>query len=494
MKSRRIWIGLAAGIVFASLCICAAAIGFGAYYGFGDRVEALISDPVQVIEDSVVLATEPSPTETPFGADIDLRSLFSPVWEARNLLRENFVEQPVDDAVLAQGALDGLTTMLDELGVDIEAIDLPTAALSPQSLAEEAETPDEAVNAFLPYFDLWGQVEYANLEGLTSYEDLMRGSLSGMVAALGDEHTSYLDPQQLQQADLSLDGEYEGIGAWVDPTSEYLTIIAPMEGSPAEAAGLKPGDIVIAIDGDDMTGMDGNAVISRILGPAGSVVVLTIQREVEEAPFDVSVERAAIFVPSVVGEMLEEGIGYIQLTTFGITTSAELENAIRDLLEQTPSGLILDLRNNGGGYLQTSVEVSSQFLSEGIVLHEEFGDGSQQTYDVLNNGLATDINMVVLVNGGSASASEIVAGALQDQGRAILIGETTFGKGSVQVSPALSDNEGALRITVAHWLTPEGRQIHGLGLEPDIVVERTEADFEADLDPQLDAAIDYLIN
>jgi carboxyl-terminal processing protease len=322
----------------------------------------------------------------------------------------------------------------------------------------------------------------------------MQASLRGLVAGLGDAHTGYMDPFQVQQADVSLAGEYEGIGAWVDPTSEYLTIVAPMEDSPAEAAGILAGDRVIAVDGQDMTGVDGNVVISYILGPAGTDVTLTIERDDESEPFDVTVTRAQIVVKSVTGEVLEDNIGYVQLQTFGADTARELSVVLEDLLAQNPVGIILDLRNNGGGYLNTAVEVVSEFIDEGVALHEEFGDGSTQTYDIQGDGLATDIPLIILVNGGTASASEIVAGAVQDYDRGILVGVTTFGKGSVQIGQDLSNGQGALRITIARWLTPDMRQIHGVGLEPDVVVEMTEDDINADLDPQLDAAIQLMLD
>lgn len=494
MKSNRVMIGLVIGVLFAGTLVCATAAGLGIYFGFGERVEAFFENPTQLIEEVVSPATEIPATETPFGADVDLETLFAPVWEARRILHNDFVSQPIDDAILAQGALDGLNGILEQLGVNVAAVDLPSTAPSARDLADEAQTPADIIDDFLPFFTIWGQAEYANLEGLTSYDDLMRASLASMVSSLGDPHTTYLDPAELSQEILGLDGEYEGIGAWVDPTGEYLAIIAPMEGSPAEAAGLQPGDIVVAVDGEDMTGVDGNAVISRIVGPAGSLVVLTIQRDGSAANFDVEIERASIFVPSVQSEILEGNIAYIQLLTFGASTSIELENALSDLLAQNPQGLILDMRNNGGGFLHTSVEVTSQFLSDGIVLFEEFGDGSQQVYDVNEGGLATEINMVVLINGGSASASEIVAGALQDTGRATLIGELSFGKASVQLSPVLENGQGALRVTIAYFLTPNETLLHGVGISPDIEVEFTQEDADAEIDPQLDAAIEFLSN
>ena len=218
--------------------------------------------------------------------------------------------------------------------------------------------------------------------------------------------------------------EYEGIGAWVDITGEYLTIISPMPGSPSEKAGLKPNDKIIAIDGVDMTGLDGEAVRQKVLGPKGSIVTLTIQREGVEEPFDVKVTRDAIIVPMVAGRMLDNNIAYVQLFTFGDDTTPELKDTLSQLLDQNPTGLILDLRNNGGGYLDTAIDVVSQFVDKGIVMQEVYGDGRVENYESKGGGLATQIPMVVLVNEGSASASEIVAGAIQDLGRGYLVGDT----------------------------------------------------------------------
>jgi carboxyl-terminal processing protease len=191
--------------------------------------------------------------------------------------------------------------------------------------------------------------------------------------------------------------------------------------------------------------------------------------------------------------MLDNGVAYIQITTFGDNTTSELTKALTDVMAQNPKGLILDLRNNGGGYLQTAVEVASQFLGDGVVLYEQYGDGKKNTYDVQSGGMATDIPMVVLINEGSASASEIVAGALQDYARATLVGVTSYGKGSVQNWIPLSDNQGAVRVTIAKWLTPNGRTIHEKGLTPEVWVEMTEDDYKNDLDPQLDTAIQTLL-
>jgi carboxyl-terminal processing protease len=323
----------------------------------------------------------------------------------------------------------------------------------------------------------------------------MRGAIDGMMQALGDQHSSYMDPEDYKQANESLEGSYEGIGAYVDTTTEYLTITSPIPGSPAEAAGLLPGDMIIAIDGEDMTGVDAELARRRVLGPAGSTVVLTVLREGEDQPLEFSIVRAKITIASASGEMLEGNIAYFQVTTFGPNTMPELEAALDELMPQNPKAIILDLRNNGGGYLQTSVEVTSQFLSEGVVLYEQFGDGKRTTYEVVPGGVATDtaIPMIVLINEGSASASEIVAGALQDSGRAKLLGTVSYGKGSVQNWIPLTGDNGAVRITIAKWLTPNENTIHEVGLTPDYAVELTEENRLADQDPQLDEAVRILL-
>ena len=355
--------------------------------------------------------------------------------------------------------------------------------------------PGSTDELFIPFWETWDIVHDQFIDQPVDDLSLMRGAISGMLDSLGDQHTSYMDPDQYLQSNMPLDGEYEGIGAWVDTTTEYLTIISPMPNSPAEEAGLLPGDEVIMINGEDMTGIDGSLVIRKVLGPAGSTVVLTIQREGEPETFDVTIVREKIIIPSVVSEMLDDGIGYVQITTFGQDTRTELRNQLKELLAQEPVGLVVDLRNNGGGYLQTAVEIGSEFIGDGVILYEDYGtDQEMEEFKALDGGLATQIPMVLLINEGSASASEIVAGAIQDYQRGPLIGATTFGKGSVQNWIPLSNEQGAVRVTIARWLTPDKRQIHEVGLEPDYPVEFTEDDFLNDLDPQLDKAVEILLD
>jgi carboxyl-terminal processing protease len=315
-----------------------------------------------------------------------------------------------------------------------------------------------------------------------------------MIDALGDDHSSYMDPKTYQDANDSLAGEYEGIGAWVDTTADYLTIISPIPGSPADKAGMEPGDKIIAIDGEDMTGIDAELVRQRVLGPAGSTVVLTVAREGESEPLEFSITRDKIVIKSATGEMLENNIGYVQITTFGDKTTPELRAALAELMAQNPKGLVIDLRNNGGGYLQTSVEVASEFIGDGVILYEQYGDGERTTYRALTDGQATEIPLIVLINEGTASASEIVAGAIQDYGRGKLVGVTSYGKGSVQNWVPLNNNQGAVRVTIAKWLTPNERTIHGEGLQPDVEVERTDEERQSDIDSQLEKAIEVLLD
>jgi carboxyl-terminal processing protease len=272
-----------------------------------------------------------------------------------------------------------------------------------------------------------------------------------------------------------------------------LTIVSPIEGSPAAAAGLQPGDTVIAIDGEDMTGVAPEQARLKVLGPEGTKVTLTVTREGKPDPLEFVITRAKITIHSAEGKMLENDIAYIDINTFGERTTQELRGALDLLLKQNPRGIIIDLRNNPGGYLSTAVEVSSEFIDKGVILYEQYGDERRDEHKALGNGQATDIPLVVLINEGSASAAEILAGALQDYDRATLVGVKSYGKGSVQNWVPLSNNQGAARVTIARWLTPKERLIDHLGLEPDVVVEMTPEDFEAGRDPQLDVAMETML-
>ena len=376
---------------------------------------------------------------------------------------------------------------------------LPFADVIPQlepptvTVEQQEATSSELQTIFQPFWEAWNIVHERYVDQPIDDVALVRGAIRGMMDALGDKQTFYMDPVVYESETSSLSGEYEGIGAYVDLDGEFLTIISPIEGSPAEAAGLKPGDAIIAIDGEDMTGSTPEEVRQRVLGPAGTEVKLTITREGESEPLEFLITRARIVVPSVTGEMREDGIAYIDINTFGDKTTGELDTALEAVLRQNPRGIIIDLRNNPGGYLNTAVEVASEFIDDGVILYEQYGDGKRDTFRALGNGRATDLPIVVLINEGSASASEILAGALQDYGRATLVGVQSYGKGSVQQWVPLSNNEGAARVTIAKWLTPEERAIDGIGLSPEVYVAMSSEDYEAERDPQLDAATETIL-
>ncbi len=356
------------------------------------------------------------------------------------------------------------------------------------------QTSQDTTTLFKSFWQAWDLVHQQYVDQPLDDQTLMRGAIKGMVDALGDTHSSYWDPKIFAAATADLNGRtYDGIGAWVDTTGEFLKIISPMPNSPAQKAGLKSGDMVIAVDKEDMTGQPGDVVLKRVLGDAGTNVTLTIVRQGEKEPFDVTIQRAHITVPQVEGKILDNNIAYVRLYTFGDTTGAELQKYLQQFLPQKPAGLILDLRDNGGGYLDTAITVVSEFIkSPDVVMYEQYGDGTRTTYKAEPNGLATDIPLVVLVNQGTASASEITAGAIQDYGRGKLVGMKTYGKGSVQQINLLKDDGGAVRITVARWLTPKERQINKVGLAPDVVIDLTADDIQNNRDPQLDKAVELL--
>ena len=404
------------------------------------------------------------------------------------LLTGSFAGGFVTRHMLAQS--DMFPGFSDSAHPDITFVHPPTQ--SPPTAEQNATTPEELQTLFSPFWETWNLVHSQYVSQPVDDVALMQGVINGMLQTLDVGLNYYNNAEDLQESNDLLNGkDYEGIGAYVDTQGEYLTIVSPIKDSPAAKAGLRPDDVVIAIDGEDMTGVNPEDARQKVLGPAGTDVILTILRE-GESPFDVVITRAEITTPLIESEMRDDGIAYVRLNTFGNTADAELRKALEELLAQNPTGLILDLRYNGGGYLDQGIAVTSEFLpGDAVVVYEKFGDGSFKENKSSGIGVAVDIPMVVLVNEGTASASEIVAGALQDYGRATLVGSITFGKGSVQSVNMLSD-QGAVAITSAEWLTPQKRLIEGTGLTPDVYVELTQEDFENNLDPQLDAAVETL--
>jgi carboxyl-terminal processing protease len=350
----------------------------------------------------------------------------------------------------------------------------------------------EANDAFGPLYQTWEIIHSKYVDQPVDDTQLIQGAIDGMMQSLGDENSTYMDPATFESASSSLDG-YEGIGASVDVTGEYLKIIGIFAGSPAEKAGLEPGDEIIKVNGVDMTGKSPSDARDLLLGPAGSHVQLSVRRPGGSELLEFDIVRAKIDPPVVESRMLEHGIAYLYLSIFSESAVPQVKDALSTLLEQDPTALILDLRGNVGGYVTSAVDIGTQFLTKDTLLfYEKSGDGREIRYYAKDGGMATDIPMIVLVDGHSASAAEIVAGAIQDHARGKLVGMTTYGKGSVQEWIPLMNNMGAVRITVSLWYTPNGRQIAKQGLTPDVEVGFTEEEFQAGKDPQLDRAIALL--
>jgi carboxyl-terminal processing protease len=342
-------------------------------------------------------------------------------------------------------------------------------------------------DSFSPFWEVWDVVHTRYFEQPIDDELLIEGAIGGMLAVLDDPHTRYLSPEDQALSLENMSGEIQGIGAEVSEEEGHIVIVSPIEGSPAEAAGLQPGDILLTADSVELSGMSVIEAAQLVRGPKGTVVVLGIERDGQR--FEVSIERDTVKIASVRGEMLEENLAYVRLTQFGENSDEELEELLATLTAQNPAGLILDLRRNPGGSLETAVNIADQFLPEGVILYERFGNGRQTVFDSSDNGLADDLPLAVLIDEGSASASEVLAGAIQDRERGVLIGQTSFGKGTVQSWQELS-NGGGLRITTARWLTPNDSWIHELGVTPDYFIPAAE---DGEEDAQLEAAVDFLL-
>ena len=352
-------------------------------------------------------------------------------------------------------------------------------------------TPDEAKEIFAPFWETWDLVHTRYYDQPVDDELLTEGAIDGMLAVLGDDHTRYLSPADEEAARQSMSGEFQGIGAEVEGRDGYITVVSPIEGSPAEAAGLQPGDRLLQADGVDLTGMDVIDAAALVRGPAGTAVLLLIERGEEQ--FELEIVRAVVALKSVRSEIMDGNIAYLRLNRFGDKSDEELSEALAELMAANPDGLILDLRRNPGGALNTAVDIADEFLDKGIVLRERFGNGNERLYESTNKGLAEEVPLVVLIDEGSASASEVLAGAIQDEGRGILIGQTTFGKGTVQTWQSLS-NGGGVRLTIARWLTPDKTWVHKEGLDPDYFIPLPEFDPDVEFeDTQLQAAIDFLL-
>ena len=353
------------------------------------------------------------------------------------------------------------------------------ATLAPPIAANTA--PPNVASDFKVFWEVWGLVdsEFYHKEPL-NYKKMTYGAIEGMLRSLGDDYTGFDEPVNAAARQERLSGQFEGIGAYVEFKDGKLLIVSPIEESPAEKAGILAGDQVLKVDGQELApqleGIDPAEAAAKaasiIRGPKGTPVVLTVFRADTNETREFTITRDAIPLISVRTKLVAGNIAYVQVSEFKGTTTEELDKALTTVLQQQPAGVILDLRNNPGGYLHIAREMLGRFLPDGVALKEEFSDGSISNLDIINSGgppRLLDVPMIVLTNGGSASASEIVVGALRDRQRATLVGEKTFGKGSVQAIKQLSDKSSA-RITIARWLTPNGDEIHKKGIEPQVYV------------------------
>ncbi|KKP98346.1 MAG: Carboxyl-terminal protease [Parcubacteria group bacterium GW2011_GWD2_38_12] len=347
---------------------------------------------------------------------------------------------------------------------------------------------------FSLFWDVWKDVEDSYVDkNRINREDMVYGAISGMVKSLGDPYTVFLDPKEAKKFKDDVSGSFEGIGAEIGLRKNIITVISPLKDTPAEKAGLRAGDKILKI-GDVITiDMSVEEAVSLIRGPKGTEVILTITRDGFEKAREIRIIRGTIKIPIVEFEM-KGSVAYVALYHFTANSSLELKNALRNALNDGAKGMILDLRNNPGGYLDVSIDIASIFLPIGeTVVIEDFGNGKRDEYKSYGPGVLKDFPMVVLINEGSASASEILAGALRDVRGVQLIGQKTFGKGSVQELKDL-DLGASLKVTIAKWLTPGGYSISEGGLKPDIEIEMTDEDFDEKRDPQLDKAMEIVKN
>lgn len=355
------------------------------------------------------------------------------------------------------------------------------------------------------FWEVWDTLEkeYVEKDKLNDKE-MFYGALKGLVASVGDPYTVFMDPKLSREFSDDLAGTFEGIGAEIGIRKEIITIIAPLEGTPAAKAGLAAGDKIYAINSEATAGMTVDEAVGKIRGPKGTNVTLTILKEGSDAAKDIVIIRGVITVKSIKTEMVssagakegQEGkkdndIFVLKISNFNNDTLELFNKAVREILEKSPKGIILDLRNNPGGYLDTAIELASEWVDDGVIVTEKFNEEKKNEYFSRGRARLKDYPTVVLVNGGSASASEILAGALRDYKKATLVGEQTFGKGSVQTLREFGDGS-SVKITVAKWLTPNGDSINDAGIKPEIEVKIEETDYDEDKDPQMDKAIEIL--
>lgn len=368
----------------------------------------------------------------------------------------------------------------------------PLASLSPASGSAEA-APDVRPDNFDIFWQAWDILKREYYGDLPQGKQVTYAAIRGVLATLNDPNTILVEPEAHEREEEQLQGKFGGIGAFVSTNEQgQIVIVSPIDGTPAARADLRADDILLEVDGTSLSGMKLTEAVNRIRGPVGTEVTLTVLRPGQEEPFTITLTREKIPDPTVEYHMIENtDIGYVRISFFSARTPQEIETALEELRTQDAQRLILDLRSNPGGLLDSAVEVASRFLSEGVIAYQQKSDGTREALRVRGQGRATELPLVVLVDDGSASASEIVAGAIQDHGRGPLIGRPTFGKGTVQIPFELSDGA-SLHVTVAHWLTPDGKDISADGLAPDIWIDLDDDDVKFVDDSQIGRAIEYL--
>ncbi|HVT75298.1 MAG TPA: S41 family peptidase [Candidatus Paceibacterota bacterium] len=383
-------------------------------------------------------------------------------------------------------------------------------AVNDQSLVTELSNKDEGKPTnvdFAPFWKAWNVINEKFAGTTTDDQDKVYGAISGMTASLGDPYTVFFPPKESEIFATEIAGKFEGVGMEVGVRDGHLAVVAPIKDSPADKAGVKAGDFILKINDEDATAMTTDAAVNLIRGKAGTEVRLTLGRDGVKTPIEVSITRAKIDMPTVTTVtkaesgsasggtgLRKDGVFVISLYSFSENSAYLFRQALKSFVDSGSHKLIVDLRGNPGGYLDAAIDMASWFLPSGkVVVREDFGKGREETvyrskgYDIFTDKL----RMIILVDGGSASASEILSGALSENGRAKLVGTKTFGKGSVQELVNITPDT-SLKVTIAKWLTPNGNSISKLGITPDYVVERTEADFKAQRDPQMDKAVELL--
>lgn len=357
----------------------------------------------------------------------------------------------------------------------------------------DIDTPDEVVADFNLFWEVWEKLKTEHIEGgEIDEQDLVYGAINGLVEAFGDPNTVFFSPEESKKFNDDIRGNFSGIGAEIGIRNDKLTVIAPLKNTPAEAAGLLPGDHILQINGELTDGITIDDAVRKIRGDLGSVVTLTIIREGWDNSQNFEITRANIQIPTIEWQMLEEDIIHLRMFSFSGNTVLDFQQAMLNALLDGGDGLILDLRSNPGGLLDVSIRVAGFFLERGqIVVTEKFTSEDDIVLRARGNEALADFPTVILINEGSASASEILAGSLRIHNGTKIIGQKSFGKGTVQELNNLS-NDSTLKITIANWLLPDGTLIEGNGLEPDITVELTGDDISAERDTQLDKAVEVL--